>query len=213
MGWSRRLALTARDEGVRQTLLKAAAAYLQGDEAALDPAFMGAALDVYVAEGDLARVQDLAGRALASQDPQFRPAAIRALTQSDDMETATWLLDGMGLNDNRLRSTELLGLVVGVAVQDKTRTYGIDWFDAHYEALAGDIGAYNVSLRISARAAGVLLGRRCGTAGSAILGPRCRDACRIAVCPGAGGNARLRRTDCGPRCGNARSGAGRPIGP
>ncbi len=144
----RQLAFYAWDEGVRRTLLQAATAYFEGDENALDPAFAATALDVYVAEGDLARVQDLAERALASQDLQFRPAAIRALAKRNDMETAAWLLDELGLNDDRLRSTELVELAVGVAAQDSTRVYGIDWFDAHYAGLARDIGTFNLSLRI-----------------------------------------------------------------
>ncbi len=133
-----RLAFAARDKAVRARLLKAAGAYLGGDEAALDPAFLGNALDVYIEEGDLARVKDLAQRALASQDPLFRPAALGALAEKGDPAIAHWLLDG--LQDDRLRQTERLRLIGGVIGKPQTRELGLQWLKANYSSLTKNMG-------------------------------------------------------------------------
>jgi len=148
----RSLAATAKDAGVRRKLLDAAQAYLAGNEAALDPAFLRPALAVYVEEGDLARVKDLAGRALASQDPQFRPAALAALAKKDDAAVADWLLNG--LKDDRLRPTERLRLIAGVIGEDGTRDLGVEWLRTHYDSLVGSLGGIFVTNSIPRMLAG-----------------------------------------------------------
>lgn len=134
-----RMAFMARDAGVRSVLLKAVQRYLGGDEDALDPAFLSDALKIYVEQGDLARVKDLAERGLSSQDPTFRPAALGALAQKGDRAIAEWLLDGFA--DKRLRPTERLRLITGILRQEQTRDFGAEWLRANYSKLAQQLGS------------------------------------------------------------------------
>ena len=131
----------ARDPAVEATLDKAATAYLAGDSAALDPAFMSLALDAYVRKGGLTAAKTLADAALKSEDPVFRPAALGAIAGSGDAAVARWVLDGF--TDKRLRATERLYAVLGVAGTTETRELGYDWLSAHLKDLmAGSSGLF-----------------------------------------------------------------------
>ncbi|WP_336978799.1 M1 family metallopeptidase [Altererythrobacter fulvus] len=155
-----RLTFQARDAGVRATLLKAARAYLGGDEAALDPAFLPEALDVYIEDGDLARVKDLASRALASQDPVFRPAALGALAERGDRKIADWLLNGF--KDERLRPTEKLRLITGVLRREQTREFGAEWLRTNYRDLVQQMGGIFVTRSIPGMLSGFCSAKRAG---------------------------------------------------
>ncbi|MGN6497517.1 MAG: M1 family metallopeptidase, partial [Tsuneonella sp.] len=125
----------ARDPAVQAKLAAAAAAYLAGDTAALDPAFMGDALDAYVTKGGLTAAKALAERALASEDPVFRPAALGALAGSGKSDVAKWVLGDF--TDKRLRATERLYSVLGVAGTQDTRDLGYDWLTANLKDMIG----------------------------------------------------------------------------
>ncbi|KPL69264.1 hypothetical protein SZ64_14820 [Erythrobacter sp. SG61-1L] len=153
-----RLTSAAHDAGVRATLLNAARAYLGGDQAALDDAFMADALAVYIDEGDLARVKDLAGKALASQDPVFRPAALGALAGKGDAKIADWLLNGF--KDERLRPTEKLRLITGVLRREKTRDFGAEWLRTNYRDLVQQMGGIFVTRSIPGMLSGFCSAKR-----------------------------------------------------
>ncbi len=155
-----RMAFMAHDAGVRSVLLKAAERYLGGAEHTLDPAFLADALKIYVEQGDIARVKDLANRALSSQDSTFRPAALGALAQKGDRKTADWLLNGF--TDERLRPTERLRLISGVLRQEQTRDFGTEWLRANYASLVDQLGGVFVTNSIPGMLSGFCSARRAG---------------------------------------------------
>ena len=131
----------ARDPAVESVLDRAASAYLAGDTTALDPAFMGLALDTYVRKGGLTAAKRLAEAALKSEDPVFRPAALGAIAGSGDAAVAQWVLTDFA--DKRLRTTERIYGVLGVAGTPETRDLGYDWLTANFKDLmAGSSGIF-----------------------------------------------------------------------
>ena len=136
----------ARDPAVRAKLAVAAAAWLGGDTAALDPSWYGMGLAAHLeAAADkgngVAVAKALFEQALASQDPLFRPSALRALSHTGNAVIAQWVLDEA--KDKRLRLSERLQLVMGVAVSPKTRDTGYDWMRDHTdELLSGGAGIF-----------------------------------------------------------------------
>jgi aminopeptidase N len=122
----------ARDETLERKLADAATAYLGGDTAALDPGFMDVAFDAYVVRNGLAGAKTLADKALASEDPVFRPTALGAVAGSGDPAIAHWLLEEFA--DPRLRMTERIYTKLGVAGTPDTRDVGYAWLT---ENLAG----------------------------------------------------------------------------
>ena len=134
----------AKDRSLRARLAAAAAAYVGGDVKALDAAWYGDALDPWLEAGGAAEAKALLERALASQDPVFRPAALAALGGSGKAETAKWLLDEV--KDDRLRLSERLGLVRGVVSHPATREWGYTWLIQHLgELLDGGGGIFFAS--------------------------------------------------------------------
>ncbi len=134
-----------RDPAVRATLTAAAGKYLAGDEAALDPGFIGAALTVIAQDGGLPAVQMLVGKALASEDPVFRQNALGAAAASGHADAATYLLD---LDDKRERGYDRLGLMFGVVQTPETRDLATNWIIANYEKLAAGAGGIFVVSRL-----------------------------------------------------------------
>ncbi len=135
------LAGTARDGALRAQLSKAVDAYLGGDQSALDPALFGAAFDAWLGERKLDGAKTLMDKALASEDPLFRPAALGAIGSSGNAETAKWLLDE--LQDKRLRQSEKLNFVRYVVYTPETRDWGYSWMKAHLdELLNGGAGIF-----------------------------------------------------------------------
>ena len=128
-----RLAGTARDPQLRQRLIDAARAWLAGDSKALDPAWYATALAAWIDQGGLPAAQDLAKRAIASQDPLLRPQALDAVAGSGSPAIGRWVLDSF--KDEGLRSSERLGLVRTVISTAGTRDLGFDWLKGHFEEL------------------------------------------------------------------------------
>lgn len=135
------LAGSARDEALRAKLATTVDAYLGGDQSALDPAFFGAAFDAWLGTHKLDGAKLLMDKALASEDPLFRPAALGAIGSSGDAATARWLLDE--LQDKRLRQSEKLNFVRYVVYTPETREWGYSWMKAHLdELLNGGAGIF-----------------------------------------------------------------------
>ncbi len=166
------LASEGQDAGVRATLDRAATAYLAGDRSALDPAFVGAGLNVHLAAGGLADAKALMARALASEDATFRSAALGAIGTTGRPDVAGWLLS---FQDPRLRSLERIQLLAGIAGTPETTELAGDWILANYAALAaGGNGIFTTS-----RLPG-MFGLQCGADRAdrieATLGPKVRAA-------------------------------------
>ena len=149
-----RLMDSAGDKALRQPLLDAARAYLDGDRQALDPAWFGPGFAVHLKQGGMAAAKALIGKALASEDPLFRPAALDAVANSGNKEVAHWLLDE--LDDARLRPSEKHGLLGGVILTQATRDYGYGWLLAHLDELTTGEGGIFFAARLPR-----LLGRFC----------------------------------------------------
>jgi aminopeptidase N len=132
--------LSGKDEWLRQQLGAAAAAFMGGNKAALDPAWFGAAFDVAIEKGGITAAKALVEQGLASQDPMFRPAALRAAASSGQQDIADWILNG--LNDARLRPSEQRNLLGSVLSSGKTREFGYGWMKAHLDELFSGGGIF-----------------------------------------------------------------------
>lgn len=146
------LSAVAKDAALRSRLTAAAAAFVGGDEQALDAAWYGAALDPWLDAGGPDAAKALLEKALASQDPVFRPTALGALGSSGKLDTAKWLLDEV--KDNRLRLSERLGLVRGVVQTPETREWGYAWMTAHLDELMSGGGGIFFASRLPQMLAG-----------------------------------------------------------
>lgn len=102
--------------------------------------------------GGAPAAKTLLDRALASQDPVFRPAALGALGGSGKAETAKWLLDEV--KDDRLRLSERLGLVRGVVSHPATRDWGYGWLIQHLDELLDGGGGIFFASRLPQMLAG-----------------------------------------------------------
>jgi hypothetical protein len=109
-------------------------------------------LDPWLDAGGRATAKALLGRALASQDPVFRPTALGALGASGKVETAKWLLDEV--KDTRLRLSERLGLVRGVVSTPATREFGYTWMTQHLDELMSGGGGIFFASRLPQMLAG-----------------------------------------------------------
>ena len=136
----------AKDEAVRARLRDAATAYLGGNTAALDPAYLDTALDIWAEDAGLAGAQRLFGQALASQDPLFRPAALDAISASGNEEVGRWVL--ADARDPRLRPGEWLQLVSGVIATAGTREIGWPWMKDNLEELLNGAGGIFFASRL-----------------------------------------------------------------
>lgn len=135
------IAGTAQDAALRTQLASAVDAYLGGDQSALDPALFGAAFDAWLGTHKLDGAKTLMDKALASEDPLFRPSALGAIGSSGDAATAKWLLDEF--QDKRLRQSEKLNFVRYVVYTPETRDWGYSWMKAHLdELLNGGAGIF-----------------------------------------------------------------------
>ena len=133
----------AQDAPVRAKLLAAGEAYVGGNAKAVDQAFLGTALGLVVEKGGLTAAKSLANRALASEDPIFRGAALDAVSGTGDQAIARWLLKDF--SDPRLRATERLTLVGGLARTSATRDMAGDWIVSNYQKTAGTSGIFQAS--------------------------------------------------------------------
>jgi aminopeptidase N len=165
------LAFEAHDAVIRAKLKSAAEKYLAGDSKALDPAFRPAALTVVAADGGLPAAKMLVEKALSSEDPMLREAALGAAASSGHADVANYLL---GITDKRLRSFDRLALIFGIARTPETREFGGNWILANYDKLATGNGIFFASRLPSA------FNFQCGVEESAriekMLGPSVRKA-------------------------------------
>ncbi len=146
------LAEVVKDAALRAKLTAAAAAFVGGDDRALDAAWYSVALDPWLEAGGPAAAKALLEKALASQDAVFRPAALGALGGSGKVATAKWLLDEV--KDERLRLSERLGLVRGVVQTPETREFGYTWLVAHLDELMNGGGGIFFASRLPQMLAG-----------------------------------------------------------
>ncbi len=136
-----RLANWNRDRKLRRQLANAAAAFLAGDTAALDPEWFDLAFGAHLEVGGLASAKALAAQAVASQDADFRPAVLGALASSGSTAIAAWLLSEW--QDERLRVSERRQLLRGIMGMRATRETGYRWLREHLDALtSGDQGIF-----------------------------------------------------------------------
>ncbi|WP_253716812.1 M1 family metallopeptidase [Sphingomonas sp. AP4-R1] len=148
----RLVASEAEDDAVRSKLLTAADAYLAGNKAALDDAFLGTALALTVQKGGLPTAKTLLERLVTSEDPLFRARALQAIAGAGHPDIARWVFT---LNETRLRPTERVALIGGLAGAMQTRDMTADWILAHYDSIAKGNGIF-----ISSRLPSVL-GTQC----------------------------------------------------
>ncbi|MEO6091938.1 MAG: M1 family metallopeptidase [Novosphingobium sp.] len=130
VGWVR---ASNRASLVRGKLTRATADYLAGEVSALDPGFFRDGFAAYLADKRLRGAKLLLERALASEDPGFRPPALAALGQSGSAAIAAWLL---ALSDARLRQSEKRDLLRDIILASGSRDYGYAWLRQHLDALA-----------------------------------------------------------------------------
>ena len=123
----------------RAALRTAALAYLEGNEAALDLAFLGAALRVLVQNGGAEAAEALLARAVASQDTQFRGAAIGALSNTGDVALARWLQGQLARPGLRANEIQLIG--ANLIGRPETRDLGFAWLRENAASMVERFGA------------------------------------------------------------------------
>ena len=134
----------AGDDRVSHWLDQAAQAWLRGDTSALAREFYRQAFKAYVRCHRPEDVHALWQRALDSEDPSFRAAAVAAVAGSGDADVAHWL--STRLDDPRLRSTERVSVVLGLLGKPATRQLGRDEILARFHQLEKRTGYYGVVL-------------------------------------------------------------------
>jgi len=142
----RRLAGTARLPELRQQLGDAARTFLGGNAEALDPSWMGTGFAVVIEEGGIEAAKSLIDKALASQDPIFRPSAINAVGSSGKEEIARWVLED--LKDTRLRPRERIMLIGAIAMTGGTRDMAFEWLKANFDDLMASGGGIFFASRL-----------------------------------------------------------------
>jgi aminopeptidase N len=137
------LAGEALDKDVRTKLVSAATAYLGGDKTALDQSLYGDAFGAYLSAGGETALAMLFEKAVSSDDTLFRDSAIGALGTSGDLKASAWLI--AHLPDTRLRPSDRLGLLHGMAGEPETRDIAFNWLVAHYDVFVKDNGIFVAS--------------------------------------------------------------------
>jgi aminopeptidase N len=164
-----RMVATAKDPVLREQLNKAAAAWIGGDKAALDPAWYELGFDVWLGQAGFDGAKRLVDLALASEDPLLRPAALRAVAGSGDPKLARWLLEEF--KDERLRRRERLSLIQAVLVNRDTRDYGFTWLKTHFDELTAGGGGIFFTSRLPSLVGGFCSVERSGEI-AALLRPK-----------------------------------------
>ncbi|MDT7933598.1 MAG: M1 family metallopeptidase [Sphingomonadaceae bacterium] len=126
------LALDGRDAATRATLIRAAQAYLGGDDAALDPAYRVLALRLAARDGDKALRDRMFERLATTDDPLLKRQLAGALGRSGTPEIARETLARLG--DERINNREWQTLLLGMAGDRSTRMLMLDWIDANFPA-------------------------------------------------------------------------------
>jgi hypothetical protein len=161
-----------RDPAVRAKLKAAATKYLAGDAKALDPAFLEIALNVVAEDGNVDTAKMLMEKALSSEDPTLRDAALGAAGSSGKADVANYLL---GLNDKRMRSYDRINLIYELAETAGTRDLTRDWILANYDKLLASGNGIFITSRLPAA-----VRFQCGVAAAdridKVMGPKVRKA-------------------------------------
>ncbi|MDB5701729.1 MAG: peptidase [Sphingomonadales bacterium] len=137
------LAGEAMDANLRATLVTAATAYLGGDKTALDQSLYGDAFGAYLSASGEKVLASLFDRAVTSDDTLFRDAALGALNGSGDARVGSWLI--AHLADKRLRPSDIIDLLRGMASEPATRDQAFDWLVTHYDTLVKGNGIFVAS--------------------------------------------------------------------
>jgi len=162
----------AHDAATRATLKAAADKYLAGDKDALDPGYIGAALQVAVEEGGLDMAKKLIDLGLSSEDPTVRDAALGTAAGSGNPEIANYLL---ALADPRMRPFDRLNMIYGMAFTAGTRDLTGDWIFANYDKLLASGNGVFITSRLP-QAVGAQCGVDRAAKIDAVLGPKVRAA-------------------------------------
>ena len=142
----------AKDAPLRAQLADAAAAYLGGNKAALDTAYLEPALEIWAAREGLAGAKRLFDLGLSSQDPVFRPSALDAVGSSGHEDVARWVLTEA--HDPRLRPIERLSMVRSVLGTQETRDMGYVWMKDHLAELMDGAGGIFFTTRLPSMVGG-----------------------------------------------------------
>lgn len=146
------MAGVGQDEALRKQLRDGLSAWLAGDKTALDPAYLGNALEATISVGGLATAQSLMNWGLSSQDPVFRPNVLGTIGGSGNPAIAKWLLNEF--KDERLRSSERFGLVRGIIQSAPTRDLGYDWLRANFATMTKGSGGIFLTSGVAQALAG-----------------------------------------------------------
>ncbi|MCB2077597.1 MAG: M1 family metallopeptidase [Novosphingobium sp.] len=141
-----RLIGTSRGKKWRKTFQKAASAYLAGDRKALDPEWFDIAFNVHLDRTGEAGAKDLLERALASEDPVFRPEALHAVASSGIKPIARFLL--YDFQDSRVRPGERLDFLNNIMFTRPTRDIGYDWLRENIDEISKAHGGIFVARRL-----------------------------------------------------------------
>ncbi|MEO6224432.1 MAG: M1 family metallopeptidase [Sphingomicrobium sp.] len=133
------IAFDAKDLAVRAKLKSATSRYLAGDAKALDPSYLQAGLAVAAQDGGMPMAKKLIEKALSSEDPTLRQAALYAAAMTGRAASVPYLL---GLNDKRLRSYDRLQFIYGLINTGATSDAAANWILANYGKLASGNGVF-----------------------------------------------------------------------
>lgn len=132
-----------QDASVRAKLVAAADRYLAGDVKALDPSFLELAFAAAAQQKDSAFARSLVGKALGSEDPGFRQAALSGALHDNRRETALWFLND--LKDDRVRGTERIFLIASLINEPAARDAAADYLIGHFNEMASGNGIFTAS--------------------------------------------------------------------
>nr|WP_184003290.1 M1 family metallopeptidase [Stakelama sediminis] len=141
----------AKDDALRGQIVQATQAYLEGQTDAIDESYLGAGLGVLIEQKGLDFAKSLADRALSSDDSEFRSTALAAIGNSGNPEIAKWLINDF--SDPRLRKTEMLDLIGGIARSSQTRQLALDYLSTNFDTIARNAGIF-AAIRIPSLFAG-----------------------------------------------------------
>jgi aminopeptidase N len=122
------LAVGAKSRDVRAVLDRAAKDYLAGNPNALDVSYLEVALQVHVQDGGREAAKALFERVIDSDDATLRQAALSAVGESANKETAAWLVQQ--ILDPRLVEREKSQLFSALLAAPQTRDLAFTWLEA-----------------------------------------------------------------------------------
>jgi len=152
-----RISGTPKGKGLRRRLLGAVDAYLAGNGSALDPSWFERGFAIYIDREGEKGARLLVDRALASEDPYFRPRALGAAASSGLKAVARWML--FELDDPRYRLSERTDMLASVMLMRSTRDIGYAWLDENFAEVAKAGGGIFLARRTPA-----LFARYCSVA-------------------------------------------------